>query len=586
MSHMNNNSKHDTKALSQAIHKPIIDWSDQLACGLDDVDAQHHKLIDLVNKLGNMQACNTAMDELIDVYDELKNYTLYHFKHEEDLMNSCSVDEANKKAHFNAHQGFIERITKIDQLIVSHPAYVVDHLLAFLVKWLIHHISVVDKRMAGEVIALRTGQPLLVDAPEGDPLSDTISELYDGIGLRSLEMIDLNIQLQSEMEHRRQAEDDAQLAVLVFDNSSDAMTVSDAKNNIIAVNPAFTRLSGYKAEEIIGKNPNILSSGRHDPSFYQVMWESLVATGHWDGELWNRHKNGNVYAESLAINTIYNDDGSVDRRVAVFSDITEKKLTQEKLARQAIELRKLVESEAQLNARLSQEIAVKNRLFSIVSHDLRSPFTLLTGMTQTMLQKADIYSKEELIEKIRTVNRVSKGVYNAVENLLEWSRAQLEGGQSNIQQIVLKDIFAESLEILDPVAMEKEVDVINVVGDQEVCADHHVVLTIVRNLISNAIKFSHNGGTVEVSARNRGDKVEIAVSDNGVGIPAAKIDKLFAMDQKTTTLGTEGEKGTGLGLPLCADLVNKLGGTMRIQSIEGKGSRFVVTLPASCSNKP
>ncbi len=586
MDPVNNNQLHDVEANRRASQKPIIEWSDQLATGLDDVDAQHQKLIGIVNELANLQACGTATDELFTVYDELKSYTLYHFGHEEELMNAWPVEPHNKATHLKAHQGFIQRIGKIDELVVSHPSYVIDHLLAFLVKWLIHHISDVDKRMAREIIALRSGQAVVEDDGNKDLLSNSLSELYDGIGIRALEVIDLNIQLQAEVERRKKAEEEAQLAAQVFHNSSDAMTVTDAENIIIAINPAFTRLTGYTPEEIIGKNPNVLSSGRHDAYFYQVMWESISATGHWDGELWNRHKNGHIFAEKLTINTIYRDDGAVDRRIAVFSDITKKKLTQEKLALQAVELKELVEKEAQLNARLSQEIAVKNRLFSIISHDLRSPFTLLTGMTQTMIGRADRYSKAELVEKAGIVNRVSKSVYNAVENLLEWSRAQLEGEQLDFRQVALKSIVAETLDLLAPVAAEKGVEIRSAIGDEAIFVDHHVLLIILRNLVSNAIKFSESGGLVEVTVQCMGDRVGIAVSDSGVGIPEGVVDKIFAIDQKTTTLGTSGEKGTGLGLPLCADLVKKLGGSMRVASEPGKGSRFVVVLPAVCSGQP
>lgn len=567
----------DTEELKLDVSGDVLNWTDQLATGLEGVDEQHKKLVAIVNKLAKLQACDTAPDELIAVYDDLKNYTLYHFGYEEDLMNAWPVDGANKAAHVNAHRGFIERIDKIDELISSHPSYVIDHLLAFLVKWLIHHISDVDKRMAREVIALRSGETVSDESTNQNQLSNAISELYDGIGVRSLEVLDLNIQLQAEIDRRQLAEEAAQLAAQVFDNSSDAMTVTDAENNIIAINPAFTKLTGYRPEDVIGRNPNVLSSGRHDQDFYQDMWDSLNSTGHWDGELWNQHKNGNVFAESLSINTIYNADGSVDRRVAVFSDITEKKLTEERLTRQADELK-------ELNARLSQEIAVKNRLFSIIAHDLRSPFTLLLGMTQTVIKKADRYSREKLIEKMEVINQASNNVFNVMENLLEWARSQLEGEKLDIKEIQVADIIVEALAVLQSVADEKGVKIQRDAIDHQVCADHHVLLTIVRNLLSNAIKFSKTGDTVEVTVQAKEGKVEIVVSDRGVGIPEHMIDSLFAVDQKTTTLGTAGEGGTGLRLPLCADLVKKMDGRMRVESEPEKGSRFIVLLPAKCSD--
>ncbi len=443
--------------------------------------------------------------------------------------------------------------------------------------------------MAKEIIALRggetstpsTGHPDHGEPTNHDILSNTVSELYDGIGIRSLEVLDLNIQLREEMDRRRQAEDEAQLASQVFHNSSEAMTVTDGENNIIAINPAFTRLTGYLPNEVIGKNPNILSSGLQDKSFYREMWESIDATGHWDGELWNRHKNGEVYAESLTINTIFQADGSVDRRVAVFSDITRKKLTEEKLTRQAVELAELAEKEAILNVRLSQEIAVKNRLFSIISHDLRSPFTLLMGLSRQMLQNAGSYSRETLVEKAGTINRVSISVFDAVENLLEWSRAQLDGETPANRHVALKDIIAQTLDVLDPVAREKGIKIVSKVADERVFADPDIVLTILRNLIGNAIKFTESEGQVDVAVHGTGNRVEISVSDTGVGIPRRLIGELFAINRKTTTMGTMGEKGTGLGLPLCADLISKLGSEIRVESTPGQGSRFIFVLPAA-----
>ena len=577
---MKDNPSFDSVSIGNDHLKPIVVWSERLATGLDDVDDQHKTLINIINKLGRLHASDTSADELIAVYGELKSYTLYHFQHEEDLMQAWPVNEAAKVAHLKAHQGFVERIETIDKRIVSHPSYVVDHLLAFLVKWLIHHISGVDARMTREIIALRSGedapsfdgQSVHPDTLSADQFSDTMSELYDGIGRQSLELLDTNVRLQDEMNRRKKAEDEAQMASQVFYNSSEAMAVTDANNDIIAINPAFTRLTGYSQEEVLGNNPNILSSGRHDEAFYKKMWVAINTTGHWEGELWNRHKNGEVYAESLTINTIFKADGSVGRRVSVFSDITQKKLIEEKLARQAAEL-------LELNGLLSQEIAVKNRLFSVVSHDLRSPFTLLMGLSQQMLRNAGSYSHEKLIEKAATINRVSISVFNAVENLLEWSRAQLDGEILKSTQIPLKEVFEITLDTLGPVAREKGVDIVSKVGDEMIFADPHVVLIILRNLTSNAIKFTNEGDRVELDAHARGKTVEITVSDNGIGIPENLIGELFAIDRKTTTLGTQGEKGTGLGLPLCADLVNKLGGSLSVDSTPGKGARFTVILP-------
>jgi diguanylate cyclase (GGDEF)-like protein/PAS domain S-box-containing protein len=134
---------------------------------------------------------------------------------------------------------------------------------------------------------------------------------------------------------RKRLEESMQLASLVYENSSEAMMVTDADNAIMSVNPAFTRLFGYTPDEVIGRNPSMLKSGRHDGAFYQAMWKSLSETGFWQGEIWNRRKNGEVFIETLTINTIYNADGTPQRRVALSSDVTERKQSEEQIWRQA-----------------------------------------------------------------------------------------------------------------------------------------------------------------------------------------------------------------------------------------------------------
>lgn len=129
--------------------------------------------------------------------------------------------------------------------------------------------------------------------------------------------------------------DELKLSSLVYQTSSEAIAIADADNRIITINPAFTDMMGYTLDEVIGKNPNILSSGRQDETFYREMWGKLNTVGRWQGEVWNRRKNGDFYAARLTINTIHNDDGSIYRRVALFSDITEKKKNDELIWQQA-----------------------------------------------------------------------------------------------------------------------------------------------------------------------------------------------------------------------------------------------------------
>ncbi len=139
----------------------------------------------------------------------------------------------------------------------------------------------------------------------------------------------------TDITDRKLSEQEQKLAALVYHNCSEAITVTDADNHIVAINPAFTKLTGYTEDEVLGKNLKILDSDRQDAEFYRAMWDALNTTGHWQGETWNRRKNGDEYAEWLSINTIYNEDGSVHRRVALFTDITERKNAEAKVWVQA-----------------------------------------------------------------------------------------------------------------------------------------------------------------------------------------------------------------------------------------------------------
>lgn len=134
---------------------------------------------------------------------------------------------------------------------------------------------------------------------------------------------------------RKHQEEKLRLAQQVYEHSSESMLVTEADGTILAVNPAFTHVTGYTAEEVLGQNPRILSSGKHDTGFYQAIWDSLITTGTWEGEIWNRRKNGELYVERLFINTVYRDDGTPWRRVGLFSDITQQKTNEELLWKQA-----------------------------------------------------------------------------------------------------------------------------------------------------------------------------------------------------------------------------------------------------------
>jgi two-component system, sensor histidine kinase and response regulator len=254
------------------------------------------------------------------------------------------------------------------------------------------------------------------------------------------------------------------------------------------------------------------------------------------------------------------------------------------LQRQLIKEKHALESTlsrlADANKKLTVLNADKDRFISILAHDLKSPFTGLLGWSEVLLENMRTYDINKIEELVIYIRRSAKSAYNLLEDLLLWARAQSDMLPFDPEELDLKDILEIIVEIFDPVASNKNISVnYSLTEDIIVNADLNMLNTILRNLVSNAIKFSNNNGEINIKAERNSGHITITVSDNGVGIPSDVLPELFNISQNYTTPGTSGEKGTGLGLLLCKELVEKHGGKIWADSIPGKGSQFSFTIP-------
>jgi len=224
--------------------------------------------------------------------------------------------------------------------------------------------------------------------------------------------------------------------------------------------------------------------------------------------------------------------------------------------------------------------AVKDKFFSIISHDLRSPFHALLGVSEILTDESSALTIEEIRHLNSEMYKTLKNQFKLLENLLEWSRIQT-GKMSYMpgkQELSFK--VNEVINLLIGNALKKGIKILNDVHSGiYVNADENMVRTILHNLISNAIKFTNLRGQITIAATKKNNYVEIVVSDNGVGMSEDEINKLFKLDIQFTKPGTSKEPGTGLGLMLCKELIEKHGGKMRIESKVGSGSNFIFTLP-------
>jgi len=252
----------------------------------------------------------------------------------------------------------------------------------------------------------------------------------------------------------------------------------------------------------------------------------------------------------------------------------------EELAIAQVELQKAMDDVTQKNQQLEQLNMEKNRFFSIISHDLRSPFTSLLGFTGIIAAGAGTLKPEQVVDYAVSINESAKRVFALLENLLEWARLQMDQIASEPKELNIDGIVARTVGVLGPVGADKGVAVTaEVPGDLHCFADEHMIDTVIRNLVNNAIKFTPDGGSVTVSGHVEDDRCIITITDTGVGLTPEQIDNLFILGDQNSTPGTKGERGTGLGLLLCRDLLEKNGGTVSVTSEPGKGSTFSVNLP-------
>jgi PAS domain S-box-containing protein len=236
------------------------------------------------------------------------------------------------------------------------------------------------------------------------------------------------------------------------------------------------------------------------------------------------------------------------------------------------------------NDELQKSNAEKDKLFSIVAHDLRSPFNSFLGLTQIMAEEVSSLTMDQIQEIAVSMRNSATNLYGLIENLLQWARIHQGAIPFNPELVRLRKFVEESITIVLETAKLKNITISSSIPDDlSVYTDTNILQTIIRNLVTNAVKFTPKGGRVNVSAKTSGDNmVELSIHDTGIGMSQSMVQSLFQIDVQTSRSGTEGESSTGLGLVLCNDFIKMHGGTIWVESEENKGSTFYFTIP--CSN--
>ncbi|MBN2891433.1 MAG: PAS domain S-box protein [Bacteroidales bacterium] len=349
-------------------------------------------------------------------------------------------------------------------------------------------------------------------------------------------------------------------------NSVDGICIINENHKLSFVNKAFENLTGYSRKELLGLTfidfeGKISPNNRIDNNVHDAIFEQLQKNTPLNKmrEQIITKKDGSSAVLQISIFKIKAQNSNY-RLGAIVRDVTEKR-------KQDNELKEL--------------IATKDRFFNIIAHDLRSPFNALLGFSEILFQNHKSFDEQKMNHVTELLYESSKTAYKLVENLLAWSRTQNKKFKIFQSNFSLQHAVKKAIQEAEISAKQKNIKILNAVNiDVEVFVDLNLFDAILRNLLTNAVKFTNRFGQVVIDAEIIDSEfVQISISDNGVGIEPERLENIFKLDKETSTKGTEKETGTGLGLLLCKEFIEKQGGKIWIESEINKGSNFIFTIP-------
>jgi len=340
----------------------------------------------------------------------------------------------------------------------------------------------------------------------------------------------------------------------------------DEKGVYTYTSQAGIDLFGSSSVDIIGKTPFDFMTPDERERLAGLFAEFVANKAPIkDLENWNIKKNGEMCCLLTNALPILDQEGKLKGFRGVDRDITERKKAEAEIKKTNEELRKLN--------------AEKDKFFSIIAHDLKSPFNSIIGFSEILLEQVVEKNYQGMEEYTGIILQSSQRAMDLLMNLMEWSRSQTGRMEFNPEYFEMAELIDEVELLLNNAAGQKSIVITNTLPDNiAVYADKNMMSAVLRNLISNAIKFTHPGGEIIISAEGKGG-LTVSVSDNGIGIPKDRIEQLFRIHENYSTSGTQNERGTGLGLILCKEFIEKHGGKIWVESEEGKGSIFYFTIP-------
>ena len=419
-----------------------------------------------------------------------------------------------------------------------------------------------NKHMRSKATLRQQAEDLLKKRSLENPHSLSGADSLKFINELEVHQIELEMQNEELLQAKEQAEEAIEKYTNLYDFAPTGYFTLSNTGEIIVLNLVGAKMLGKDRSNLINSRFGFFVSDETKPVFNAFLDRAFTNNGIETCEvvLLADDKRSTYVHLSGTIN------GKREQCLLTVTDFTERKK-----AEQEVKLK---------NEELSELNAQKDRFFSIIAHDLKSPFNSIMGFSEILVGQINENDYDGIKRYAEIILESSQRAMDLLMNLMDWTRAQTGRMEFNPEYFEIIDLIDENILLFDGIAAQKGITINRILPPKiPVFADKEMLNTVCRNLISNAIKFTKPEGEIFISAIEKQTEIMVSVSDNGVGISKTNIGKLFRIDQNYTTSGTNREQGTGLGLLLCKEFVEKHGGQIRVDSLEGIGSTFSFTLP-------
>ncbi|MEK9141114.1 MAG: PAS domain S-box protein [Nitrospirota bacterium] len=369
-----------------------------------------------------------------------------------------------------------------------------------------------------------------------------------------------------DMTDLKQAEEQLRLHGAAVEAAANAITITDRMGRVTWVNPAFTEMTGFAPEEIIGQNMRLLRSGKHDQAFYKHLWETILSGNVWRGEVINRKKNGSLYTEEQTITPVHDQNGEISHFIGIKQDVTERKRAEKTLQEAHRKLKALDHS--------------RSRFFADISHELRTPLTVIRGEAEVTLR-----GKEKPISEYRTtlerIVQLSNQMNKLVGDILFLARSESGALEVELQSASLSGILDEVCQETNILARSRSMSAtregvshtVIVQGDPERLKQACMILT------DNAIKYGRTGGKIVIRLETKNGKAQMIIADDGLGIPEEDLPHVFKRAYRGWRGRPSAVGGAGLGLPIAKWIAEAHNGTISIVSTINRGTTVTLELP-------